>query len=91
MLPVGILAGAAIGAATTYVYKDETSRQWLGEMSAKVKDGTQSLMSKFKKEDEDVVQEAVDATAAEIDEVEAEVAEVVAETASEIEDGMQQK
>lgn len=73
MLPIGILAGAAIGAATTYIYKDESSRQWLGEMSTKVKEGTQSLMDKFKKEEE--VAQAQEAFDVEADE--AAVAEAV--------------
>lgn len=92
MLPIGILAGAAIGAATTYVYKDESARQWLsdtaGQAADSVKSGAQSVMSMFNTTEEAV--ETVAEGAADVEESVAEgidtVQEAVAESAETIQE-----
>ncbi len=37
IFPLNFVVGAAVGAATTYVYKDEAARQWVNEKSSKLK------------------------------------------------------
>lgn len=53
LLTLKFLSGAALGAVTTYVYKDESSKQWLGERSKKLKDKAGSLLTVFKKKPAD--------------------------------------
>lgn len=60
--PLPFIAGAALGAVGTYVYKDGETKQWLNETSKKLKDSTNSLMASFKKKPEaEAVEQAVDA------------------------------
>lgn len=37
IFPLNFVVGAAVGAATTYVYKDEAARQWVNEKGSKLK------------------------------------------------------
>ncbi|OQX16347.1 MAG: hypothetical protein BWK73_03890 [Thiothrix lacustris] len=55
LLTLKFISGAALGAVTTYVYKDEASKQWLDERSKKLKDKTTSLLTVFKKKPADAV------------------------------------
>ena len=49
MFPLNLVVGAAVGAAVTYVYKDEPAKQWLGESGRKLKEGASSFVASFKK------------------------------------------
>ncbi|WMP19455.1 hypothetical protein [Thiothrix lacustris] len=49
ILPLKFITGAAIGAVSTYVYKDEKAKQWLTESSKQLKEKTASLIDSLKK------------------------------------------
>ena len=49
ILPVNFLVGLAVGAATTYMYKDEKARHWVGSSTSKLKSGTGSVLGMFRK------------------------------------------
>lgn len=49
IFPINFITGFAVGAITTYVYKDEKAKTWLGNSSAKLKNGASSVTSVFKK------------------------------------------
>jgi hypothetical protein len=58
LLTLKFISGVALGAVSTYVYKDEASKQWLGENSKKLKDKTTSLLTVFKKKPADAAVES---------------------------------
>jgi len=64
VIPMNFVIGAAVGAITTYVLKDDTAKQWVKDTGSKVKSGASSLTGVFKKKaTEDVVKTtAEDAT-----------------------------
>lgn len=81
MFPINFVVGAAVGAAATYVYKDEPAKQWLSETGNKLKEGASSFMASFKKKSEDTAEtagEVVDSTAEEVVEKVEEVKEAAA-------------
>ncbi|EIJ36786.1 YtxH domain-containing protein [Thiothrix nivea] len=81
MFPLNFVVGAAVGAATTYVYKDEPAKQWLSETGNKLKEGANSFMASFKKKSEDTTEVAgkvVESTAEEVIEKAEDVKEAVA-------------
>jgi len=45
IFPINFVAGAVVGAVSTYIYKDETAQQW-------VKDKTDLVTNMFKKKEE---------------------------------------
>lgn len=49
IFPINFITGFAVGAITTYVYKDEKAKSWLGNSSTKLKNGAGSVASVFKK------------------------------------------
>lgn len=55
MIPVTFIIGAAVGAAVTYVYKDDTSKTLVKQNSKKMKEKMSSLMAVFKKKPENEV------------------------------------
>ncbi len=72
MFPFNFVVGAAVGAAATYIYKDEPAKKRLGETGTKLKEGVSSFMASFRKKPEpeiegmaegvvEVVSEEVDA------------------------------
>lgn len=72
MLPVGMFLGAAVGAAITYAYKDDSTKAWLVKSSDDLKSKASSLVASFK-------------TKAEPEEAEAEVQVITtSDTASEV-------
>ncbi len=53
IIPINFVIGAAVGAVTTYVLKDESAKQWVKDTGNKLKDGTGSFMASFKKQPEE--------------------------------------
>lgn len=49
MIPVVFVMGTAVGAAGTYVYKDEPAKQWVVETSKKLKEAAVFFMDSMKK------------------------------------------
>jgi gas vesicle protein len=47
------IMGAAIGAVTTYIYKDEKAKQWLDETNKKLKEKAGSFKASFSKKPAD--------------------------------------
>lgn len=45
--PINFVAGAAIGAVTTYVLKDDSAKDWVTGTSKKLKDQTGSYIAKM--------------------------------------------
>lgn len=78
MFPLNFLVGAAIGAASTYVYKDEPAKNWVTDTSKKLKDAASSFMDSMKTKP--AAEETMEAAAVETAAVVAENA-VAAETA----------
>lgn len=58
MIPLGFVVGAAVGAAGTYVAKDESAKQWAIETGKKLKDAAVSFMASMKKKPEAAASEA---------------------------------
>lgn len=58
MIPLGFVVGAAVGAAGTYVAKDEPARQWVIETSKKLKEATVSFVDSMKKKADGATGEA---------------------------------
>lgn len=82
MFPMNFVVGAAVGAAATYVFKDESAKQWLSETGTKLKEGTSSFMASFKKNSEEQTENAaekVEAAAETVTESTTETVETVAE------------
>lgn len=72
MIPLNLVASAAVGAVSMYVYKDDSAKQRVVAAGKKLKDGATSLVTSFKKKPKPVdaaVVEAADATAAEAESV----------------------
>lgn len=53
MFPVTFVVGAAVGAATTYVYKDEPAQQKLIVTGKKLKEGVSSFIESFRDKPEE--------------------------------------
>lgn len=75
MIPITFVAGAAAGAVTTYILKDDTAKQWSKDTGSKIKNsiksGASSVVGIFKKKPkEDVVEtkegDVIDATAKDV-------------------------
>lgn len=65
MIPLSFVVGAAMGAAGTYVAKDEPAKQWALETSKKLKEAAVSFMASMKKKPEVAATETtVEATTA---------------------------
>lgn len=52
MIPLSFVVGAAIGAAGTYVAKDDPAKQWVVETGKKLKEAATSFMESMKKKPE---------------------------------------
>lgn len=65
MFPLNLVVGAAVGAAVTYVYKDEPAKQWLRESGSKLKEGASSFVTSFKKKPAAQVETSAEAVSAE--------------------------
>ena len=52
MFPANFVIGAAVGAATTYIFKDEPAKQKLIETGKNLKEGTRSFIASFRKKPE---------------------------------------
>ncbi|MEZ5453132.1 MAG: hypothetical protein R3E93_10030 [Thiothrix sp.] len=78
MFPLNFVVGAAVGAAATYVYKDEPAKHWLGETGQKLKEGANSFMASFKQKAEDKADDAAEVVEA--------VAEETAKKAEEVQE-----
>ncbi|QLQ31895.1 MAG: hypothetical protein HZT40_10185 [Candidatus Thiothrix singaporensis] len=81
MFPLNFLVGAAIGAASTYVYKDEPAKNWVTDTSKKLKDAASSFMESMKTKPE--VEETMEAAAVETAAVVAEAAPTAEATITE--------
>ena len=81
MFPVGMFFGAAVGAAVTYVYKDDSTKARVGEATENLKNKVSSLIASFKakpNESEDEMQnEVIDEVSQEATATEASAVEVV--------------
>jgi len=56
IIPLNFVIGAAAGAVTTYVVKDDSAKQWIKNAGSKIKSGASSVTGMFrKKSKEDVV------------------------------------
>lgn len=75
-IPANFAIGALVGAAASYVYKDEAAKETLSNLGNKVKGGLDSTLGLFKKKSE------VDAEAEIVADVVAEKAEAVVEEKS---------
>lgn len=53
VIPLNFVAGAVVGAVSTYIYKDDSAKEWLRETGGKLKEGRNSFMASFKKKDND--------------------------------------
>lgn len=53
VIPVNFIVGAAVGAVSTYVYKDEAAREWISDTTSKVKEKSSSFIASFKKKKDD--------------------------------------
>lgn len=71
VIPLNFVAGAVIGAVTTYVYKDDSSKEWLRETGNKLKEGTSSFMSSFKKKADDTSESVIEVEEKDVVEVSA--------------------
>lgn len=56
-LPIPFITGAVAGAAITYVFKDQSSMQWINDVSDKLKDTTSSLWGSLKTTTEETVED----------------------------------
>lgn len=82
MIPLGFVVGAAVGAAGTYVAKDEPAKQWVIETSKKLKEATVSFVDSMKKKADVAASEAkVEVTTAEAGTGQTVEGTVVADTA----------
>lgn len=61
MIPVAFVVGAAVGAAGTYVAKDEPAKQWAIDTGKKLKEAAVSFMDSMKKKPEEPVEASVEA------------------------------
>ncbi len=57
MIP--LITGAAVGAVSMFVYKDDNAKKQIMAVSKKLKDGAASLIASFKKKEKEV-EEAVE-------------------------------
>lgn len=64
MFPLPFVVGAAIGATSTYVYKDEPAKQWVQDTSKKLKEAAVSFMDSMKKKPEEPAEASVEAATA---------------------------
>ena len=78
-IPANFAIGALVGAAASYVYKDEAAKETLSNLGSKVKGGLDSTLGLFKKTP--VAEEAIIAESVVADDVAA-AAEVVTEEKS---------
>lgn len=58
IIPANFVAGALVGAVSTYVVKDDTAKTWLKNTGNKLKKGGSSVISPFKKKKADDDNEA---------------------------------
>ena len=71
MIPVGMFLGVAVGAAATYVYKDDSAREWLANTSDSLKAKMASLTNSLKTKPEEVSAEEAHAEVVTVDDIEA--------------------
>lgn len=81
LIPANFAIGALVGAAASYVYKDDAAKQALSSLGGKVKSGLDSTLGLLKKPVTDA-DESIVAESAEDDAAGVEAAEVVAEEKS---------
>jgi uncharacterized membrane protein len=53
IFPANFVAGALIGAVSTYVLKDESARTWIKDTGDKIKERGSSFITSFKKKPEE--------------------------------------
>lgn len=85
-IPANFAIGALVGAAASYVYKDESARETLSNLGSKVKSGLDSTLGLLKKKTEvaaDEIQEAEAVVAEEVVDAKDAVVEAVAEANNE--------
>lgn len=84
-IPANFAIGALVGAAASYIYKDEAAKETLSNLGSKVKGGFDSTLGLLKKKPEaEVVEEAISAESVVADDAvvaEQDVAEAVPEEA----------
>ena len=78
-IPANFAIGALVGAAASYVYKDESAREALSGLGSKVKDGLGSTLTMVKKKPEEVTEEVTEEVVEEVADAASDVEEVVAE------------
>jgi hypothetical protein len=62
IIPMNFVIGAAAGAVTTYVLKDDTAKKWVKDAGSKIKSGAGSVTGVFKKKENIVKTTTADAT-----------------------------
>lgn len=77
LIPANFAIGALVGAAASYVYKDDAAKQALSNLSSKVKGGLDSTLAMLKPQQPETDSESAIADAEGVEE-----AEVVAEEKS---------
>ena len=84
LIPANFAIGALVGAAASYVYKDDAAKEALANLSSKVKSGVNSTLGLLKKEPVTDAEEATvaESAGAEYDAAGVEEAEVIAEEKS---------
>lgn len=88
MFPVNFVIGAAVGAAATYICKDESTKQRLAETTDKLKESLSSVTSVFQKKSDADTQDVNAVAEVVVEEVteKAEPAKKAATTDSVVED-----
>lgn len=74
-IPANFAIGALVGAAASYVYKDEAARETISNLGSKVKGGLDSTLGMFKKNPE--AEAAEEVAADNVETVEQAAADVV--------------
>lgn len=74
IIPANLAVGALVGAAATYVYKNEAAKETLSGLGTKVKSGVDSTLGLFKKKPEADVEVTAEQDVAEVVAADVEVA-----------------
>lgn len=78
-IPANFAIGALVGAAASYVYKDESAREALSGLGSKVKNGLGSTLTMLKKKPEEATEEVIEEVVEDVVVEASDAEEVVAE------------
>ena len=76
IIPLNFVIGAATGAVTTYVLKDDSARQWAKDTGNKIKSSASSVAGVFKKKPKEDVIKTTEDSASEGDVIEGKAKDV---------------